>query len=108
VTATATATLVPAPIAVDDLYTPDDTDFTIPAPGVLGNDILNGAVITSYTQPVPIVTAGPPGSVVLNADGSFTYTAPNGVPTGLVVRFTYTITNAGGASTASVTFEVPG
>ena len=102
-TATATATTQPAPIAVDDEYFPDTGDFTEPPPGLLANDTPNGGTITSYTQP----QAGA-GSVVANPDGGFTYTGPDGVPPNLVAVFTYTVTNAGGSSTATVRIHVPG
>jgi PKD repeat protein len=54
-------------VAVEDAYTTDeDTPLTVAAPGVLGND----------TNPVAatLVTDVPVGDLVLNADGSFTYT----------------------------------
>jgi VCBS repeat-containing protein len=59
-----------APITVNDAYTTDeDVPLTVPAPGVLGNDsdpeddLLTAAV---QTQPAH-------GSVVVNTNGSFTY-----------------------------------
>ena len=61
-----------APTAVNDTYlTPVNTPFTVPTVvGVLANDTLGtpAATISSNTQPTH-------GSVTLNADGSFTYTA---------------------------------
>jgi hypothetical protein len=83
--------------------------FSEPAPGVLAGDTLNGATITSYgirgrgeqkNLGVPTPTRQN-GSIVLNADGSFTYTPPSG---GLTVddSFRYTITNDAGQSTAVV------
>jgi VCBS repeat-containing protein len=61
------------PVAVNDAYsTNEDTPLTVTAPGVLGNDTdSEGSAITAT-----LVTNGTGGSVVLNADGSFTYT-PN-------------------------------
>jgi VCBS repeat-containing protein len=60
-----------APVAVDDTYsTNEDTPVTISAPGVLGNDTdADGDSLTA----VSLGTAAH-GSVVFNADGSFTYT----------------------------------
>jgi VCBS repeat-containing protein len=60
-----------APIANDDAYTIDeDVVLTIPAPGVLANDI------DGEGEPLSaILDTGPSnGTVTLNADGSFTYT----------------------------------
>jgi VCBS repeat-containing protein len=62
-----------APAAQDDSYTTDeDTPLTVPAPGVLAND--------SDADGNPISVAGASvtdpghGTLILNADGSFTYT----------------------------------
>jgi len=102
----------PPPIAVADLYAPaDNAPLTIPAPGVLGNDTLNRATIAGYGaatgteqttigNPTPTVQGG---SVALNADGGFTYTAPPG-PAG-VDTFKYKVTSIGGGSTATVTIR---
>ena len=75
-TVTITITNVPdAPETQDDAYATDrDTSLAIPAPGVLGND-------TDYDgDPLAASLASPPanGGVVLNADGSFTYTPDPG------------------------------
>ena len=92
----------PAPVANDDAYTTDeDTALTVPATGVLGNDIdADGDALTAA------VATGPAnGSVTVNGDGSFTYTPDvdfNGTDT-----FTYTVTDADGATdTATVTINV--
>ncbi|OYD09675.1 cadherin-like domain-containing protein [Paludifilum halophilum] len=61
------------PISRDDFYTTNqNTPLSVPPPGVLANDFdLDGDPLTA------ILVSGPSnGSVVLNADGSFTYT-PN-------------------------------
>jgi len=62
-----------SPVAVDDAYTTDeDIPLVVSAPGVLGND-------TDFeSDPLTAVvdTAPANGTLVLNADGSFTYT-PN-------------------------------
>src|SRR5262249_7211767 len=59
------------PVAVDDAFTPpEDTPLVIAAPGVLGNDTdVDGDPLT-----VELVAATSHGGVVLNPDGSFTYT----------------------------------
>jgi VCBS repeat-containing protein len=61
------------PSAADDAYSvAEDGTLTVPAPGVLGNDgdaDSEGVVLTA------VRVSGPAhGTVVLNADGSFTYT----------------------------------
>ncbi len=72
--ATVVITVAPvndAPVAADDLYsTPEDTPLIVAAPGVLENDTdIDG-------DPLAVALGDPPtnGTVVLNADGSFTYT----------------------------------
>ena len=69
------------------------------ANGVLTNDTLQGATITAFDG-----TSAQGATVVLNADGSFTYTPVFGF-TG-TDTFTYTIVNAAGSSTATVTVNV--
>ncbi|HEU4889876.1 MAG TPA: Ig-like domain-containing protein [Thermoanaerobaculia bacterium] len=103
----------PAPIAVNDSQaTTQGTQLNVSAPGVLENDDLNGAVIASYgassgseqtTLGAATATAAG-GTVRLNADGSFRYD-PSGTFTG-TDSFKYTVTNAGGTSTATVTILV--
>ena len=59
----------PFPMPVLDRYQPvEDTPLTVPAPGVLENDLLppNGAEAVLVSGPAH-------GSVTLNADGSFAY-----------------------------------
>ncbi|MDH3967696.1 MAG: Ig-like domain-containing protein, partial [Rhodospirillales bacterium] len=71
--ATVTITVTPvndAPVAANDSYTTDeDTVLDVPAPGVLDNDTdVDGDLLTA------VLDTGPAnGTVVLNADGSFTY-----------------------------------
>ena len=58
------------PVANPDSYsTNEDTTLTIPAPGVLGNDVdIDGDTLTA------VKTSGPThGTVTLNANGSFSY-----------------------------------
>jgi len=64
------------PVAADDAYaTPVNAPLTVAAPGVLGND---GTDVLG--DPFTAGSAGDPpnGSVVLNPDGSFTYTPEAG------------------------------
>jgi VCBS repeat-containing protein len=94
------------PVANDDAYsTYTDAELTVPAPGVLGNDSDpdNNDTI-AVADPRSETLAG--GDLVLNADGSFTYT-PNGTFTG-IDSFTYhAIDNDSAMSnTATVTIDV--
>ncbi len=64
-----------APVAVDDAYTADyETLLSISAPGVLGND----TDVDSASLSAVVVTNPAHGLLVLNADGSFTYTPSAG------------------------------
>src|SRR5207247_2077814 len=71
---------------------------TVAAPGVLANDISvpNTLTVTAGTVPT---SAG--GSATLAADGGFTYTPPGGGVLG-ADTFTYTITDARGATDTGV------
>ena len=105
--------LPPPPTATNDAYsTPQNTPLVVSAPGVLENDVLRGATITSFgassgaeqqalgaTTPT---TNG--GSVRLNANGSFTYTPTSSFTGG--DTFKYVVGNAGGSATATVTITV--
>ena len=71
------------------------------APGVLSNDTLNGATISTFDA-----TSANGGTVVLNADGSFTYTPTVGFQGS--DSFTYRLQNSQGTSTATVTLNVQG
>jgi hypothetical protein len=103
----------PAPIAVDDFHsTAQGAQLNVSTPGVLGNDELNGAAISSYgassgneqtTPGAPTATAAG-GVIRLNADGSFRYD-PAGNFTGNDF-FKYVIANAGGTDIATVTLQV--
>jgi hypothetical protein len=71
--ATVTITVTPvndAPVAVNDTYVLTLPSLIVPAPGVLGNDRdVDGNSLTA------VVLSGPSkGALVLNANGSFTYT----------------------------------
>lgn len=106
-TATVTITVVPindAPIANDDAYLIDeDNPLNIVAPGVLGNDtdLENNTLIISSFNAVSVQG----GVVVVNPDGSFTYTPPSnfsGTDT-----FNYSIDDgSGGTASATVSFSV--
>ncbi len=79
-----------APVAVNDTgSTDEDTNLTVAAPGVLGNDTdadaetitvarVNGLTASVGTE----ITLGSGAKVTLNADGSYTY-KPNGAFEGL-------------------------
>ena len=61
----------PVPVAVPDRYsTPEDTTLTVPALGVVGND----ADVDSDALTAALVVGPSHGTLVLNGDGSFTYT----------------------------------
>jgi hypothetical protein len=105
-TAIASITILPpSPDATNDAFTIHESPFTAPAPGVLANDQVNGGAIVAYGatgaeqttigESTP-TTAG--GTVRLNADGSFTYTAGSGTTD----QFVYLLANAGGISPATV------
>jgi VCBS repeat-containing protein len=61
-----------APVAASDAYsTNEDTPLTVAAPGVLGNDSdVDGDALTAS-----LVSAPSHGSLTLNSNGSFTYSA---------------------------------
>jgi large repetitive protein len=59
-----------APVAVEDSYSiNEDTLLTVVVPGVLGNDTDNDGDLLTVT----LITDVAHGTLVLNADGSFTY-----------------------------------
>jgi len=79
------------PTSVNDGYaTPFNTQLVVTAPGVLANDAHNGGGAISAA----LVTAPAGGSVALNANGSFSYTASPG--TVGPDTFTYRAINAAG------------
>jgi ELWxxDGT repeat protein len=82
------------PVANDDSYTTlGDQVLTIAKPGVLGNDTDADVDVdpTKDTLTVQVDTLPASGNLVLNSDGSFTYTPVVGY-TG-TVTFTYTVTD---------------
>src|SRR5213075_604843 len=103
--ATATITVTPvndAPVAAnDDSYTtPEDTQLTVIAPGVLAND----SDVDSDPLSTILVTGPSHGTLTLNGDGSFSYVPAlnfNGIDT-----FTYKATDGqaqSGIATATIT-----
>lgn len=100
--ASVTITIGDTPIASADSYsTPENAQITVDAPGVLGNDIgpeggsLSAVLVSDVSQ----------GSLVLNADGSFSYT-PNADFNG-TDSFTYKASNGTAESnTVSVILTV--
>jgi len=95
-----------APVAVDDGYsTNQGVPLTVAAPGVLGNDTDVETAAAALTAALASQPASGKGTVVLNADGSFTYTPPasfSGVAT-----FTYSTSDGvASSSTATVTITV--
>jgi VCBS repeat-containing protein len=90
-----------APEAKDDLLTMDeDTTLTIPAPGVLANDLDGDGDALTAT----LVSGPASGSLALNADGSFTYT-PDANFSG-TDSFVYAASDGTAESQATVTIEV--
>ena len=106
-TATVTITVNPIndrPAAANNSYaTAEETELTVAAPGVLGNDTdLEGNALTA------VLVAGPAhGTLVLNPDGSFTYT-PETDWTG-TDTFTYKANDGAlDSTTATVSINVGG
>jgi large repetitive protein len=111
-TATVTVTVAAAPpppppdntppVAVDDAYATDfETALNVAAPGVLAND--TDADGDALTAGMPTEPAN--GTLVLNADGSFTYTPDAGFSGN--DTFTYMAHDPdGGMDTATVTITV--
>ena len=94
------------PVANDDAYTMNmGTVLNVPAPGVFANDHDDvGFTLDTYT---PTSTQG--GTVVVNADGSFTYTPPSPTYFG-TDTFQYTIKDAPGltdSATVTITIRNP-
>jgi hypothetical protein len=103
-TAFVPGSLTATPVAVDDSYSAlGNVRISIAAPGVLGNDFTG---VPTATITAPPVTSANGGNVALNADGSFTYNPPPGFEG--ADTFTYTLTNAAGSNSATVTINVSG
>lgn len=95
--ATASSPIPPLPLSVAN-----DTNSTTVNTAITGNVITNDSgqqiTVTNYTQPTN-------GAVVVDPDGSYTYTPSNGFVG--VDTFTYTITDAyGETQTATVTITI--
>jgi hypothetical protein len=111
-TPTPTNTAVPAPLAVGDsgLQALGNVAISLAAPGVLGNDTLNGATLTALNATsgtLPLTsTSQKGGNVVLRADGGFDFNPAAGFQG--TDSFTYTLTNSAGSSTATVSINVSG
>ena len=93
---------VAAPTATNDSYTTnEDQSLTVPAPGVLSNDLGTGPLTAVLVTPPPAAQ----GAVTLNPNGGFTFNPAlnfNGS-----TSFTYRAQNAGGLSApATVTITV--
>jgi hypothetical protein len=102
-TATITVSAPPAPTAADDTYsTLMGTALTVPAPGILGNDTNPTAI--PLTATLVVGPAAGTGTVVLNANGSFTYTPAAGFIG--AATFTYTAGNGTVSNVATVTINV--
>ena len=89
------------PLVVDDSYNVDQTtNLVVAAPGVLVND-------TAISSNLTATLVSPPtnGTLVLNSDGSFTYTPTNGTvgTDSFIYRASDALTNLG---TATVTLQV--
>jgi PKD domain. len=101
-----------------------NTPLMTPAPGVLANDSVNAATIVSYgastgNEQTTIGASTPTtqsGAIVLNADGSFTYTPPaaftgTGIdPDGDALTYGWAFSDSSSSNSAGVakTFASPG
>ena len=92
------------PISTADSYSVGHSDsLSVAAPGVLAGD----SDEDGHTLTVSIVSGPTKGVLVLNPDGSFSYT-PNAHATG-IDAFTYEVDDAnGGTATATVTITIHG
>ena len=99
---TVTTTMPMAPTAVNDSYaTAFNTPLNVTAPGVLANDATNNGGAMSAV----VATSVSQGALILNANGSFSYTPPTGFSG--TVSFTYRASNTVGLSSpATVTITV--
>jgi len=116
--ATVTITVNPvndAPVAQDDSYgTDEDTPLVVEVPGVLGNDTdVDGDTLIAAPVDWDPADNGPwdisterGGTVVLSADGSFTYTPPPDFSNPEGDSFRYRAYEAGLSITLDSTFEI--
>ncbi|ROS51377.1 S-layer family protein [Frigoribacterium sp. PhB24] len=99
-TDTATVTVTVAPRAIDDRYTtPAATTLTVPAAGLLGNDLGTGLTVTGVGTPAH-------GTIATRPDGSFVYTPDAGFSG--TDRVEYTATDASGHATKATATIVVG
>lgn len=97
-TATTRLTVVAPPTATADSYQiAIDTRRSVAAPGLLANDAANGGTAI-------LTTPASHGSATVAEDGGFSYAPANGYAGS--DSFAYTVTNAAGASTATVTLTL--
>ena len=66
-----------APIAIEDVFVIEDGEqtLTVPAPGVINNDLELDGQDAKLALQAEIVTTTQAGAILLNPDGSFVYTA---------------------------------
>ncbi len=96
---------VQRPVSVTDTYsTPFGTPLTVSAPGVLPNDSNPDPAFPALTAALVSGPAPAQGSLVLNPDGSFTFTPAAGFSG--VTTFTYRAVNAAPGNVATVTITV--
>lgn len=96
-----------APIAVDDNYsTPQNTTLVVPVTGVLTNDYDNDGDCPTAVLTAVLVTDVANGTLLLNPDGSFSYT-PDTAFCG-ADSFTYLANDGLDSEPATVTIEVFG
>jgi hypothetical protein len=93
----------PAPVAMNDAFTVRrNQSNTIPSPGLLANDSAGSGASVTVVPGTVVSNNGV--NVTVNADGSFTYPAPDVSGTD---SFSYTIINdQGGTDTANVTLTL--
>ena len=79
------------PVAKNDLYSGAKcgVDFSVSAPGILGNDLKPTGPLTVSA----ISQFSGPGNITVNPDGSFKYYPPQSIPAGSYVTFYYTATD---------------
>lgn len=97
-----------APVATDDQYSVElGSVLTVPAPGILGNDtdadgdplavaLVNGTE-PSFGSPVPLTY----GDLVIQEDGSFTYTPNAEAAAGVDEGFSYTASDGANLSSSA-------
>lgn len=92
-----------APVAAGDSYsTVQGTSLVVPAPGVLAND----SDADSPTITAALISGPSHGTLLLNTNGSFTYTPGSGFAG--FDTFTYGATDGQATSPAAVTIQVKG